>query len=85
MEEVEQKTVSIGDRVTYVDTRGKSHEALVVNVWGPAVYDMEPPAINLVYVSKSMNESDSFGRQIKRESSVVHRIRQSAEANYWEK
>lgn len=76
------KDVQIGDTVTYVDPYGKKHPALVTIVWRRT--DGRAPGINLVYVSDNEAEQDSCGRQIKRETSVVHQSDQPAHGSYWE-
>jgi hypothetical protein len=74
--------MQFGDSVTFVDSVGKEHPALVTNVfgaWGPE----NKPSINLVYVSDDESRTDNFGRQIVRNSSVVHESNQAAHGNYW--
>jgi hypothetical protein len=84
-------TPEVGDRVIYVDTRGKEHHALITAVW-PKEYSgfgkdetssMNFTGLNLVHVSDDEKEQDPFGRQIKREASVCHESVQSAPGNYW--
>ena len=75
--------VEIGDVVTYVDTHGAQHKALVVAVWKGEYPSSTEPGINLVYVSSDSMEQDPFGRQMKRENSVVHKKGQPAPAHYW--
>lgn len=74
------KEVYVGSGVTFVDSKGHEHNALVMCVHGPADQN---PAVNLVYVSSDPERSDGFGRQIERSSSAVHRNSQSAHGNYW--
>lgn len=71
--------MSIGDSVTYYDEFGVPHQAVLTQVWGT-----DPKcAVNLVYVSSDSNETDQYGRQIKRECSVVHKDNQGAHGRYW--
>jgi len=72
--------VFIGKTVTFADSHGLPHDALVTQVWG------EPdakPCINLVHVSMMEEKEDSWGRQIERVSSAVHQDSQTAHGNYW--
>lgn len=74
------KSVSIEDFVIYVDSKGREHNALVTSVNGPSD---QTPSVNLVYISKDEERNDSWGRQIERDSSVVHESNQSAHGRYW--
>lgn len=71
--------VKVGDIVSYYDSYGREHKALVTNVFGE-----NKPAINVVYVSDDENRTDTFGRQIERQTSVVHRDNQYAHGMYWD-
>ena len=75
--------MKIGDVITYVDHVGEAHDAFVTAVWD---LNQEPgyhPSINLVYVSTDEDKKDPYGRQIERDTSVVHKANQSAHGNYW--
>ena len=78
--------VVIGDAVVFVDALGKPHEALVTAVHGPyePVGDGGQPSLNVVYVSDDEKKYDSYGRQIERETSVVHRSSQPAHGMFWQ-
>ena len=78
--------VEIGEAVTFRDTHGRAHNALVTCVHGqtPACSTAPEPAINLLYVSDDSTQTDPYGNQIIRESSVVHKTFQSAHGNFWE-
>ena len=84
---MERKFVNVGDHVIFTDTHRQQHSALVTEVWdgGPDVEQREDslPAINLLYVVEDDSRRDQYGRQIERESSVVHLAMNSAEANCW--
>jgi len=67
----------VGDPIVYVDPKGVKHNALVTAVW-------DKQCINLIYVSGDPQREDSYGRQIERETSIVHAIIQTAPGNYWE-
>lgn len=68
--------VEIGEMVIYVDEKKVTHYALVTAVHGDPE---DKPSINLVYVSGNPAEIDPNGRQISRQSSVVHESNQPAE------
>jgi hypothetical protein len=72
--------MKIGDAVTYVDPKGIEHAALVTANWGG---DAPDPSLNLVYVSDDETQTDNYGRQIGRNTSVVAEARQHAHGNYW--
>ena len=67
-----------GDHIKYVDPKGIEHDALVTMNWSET-------CVNLVYVTLDANETDSYGQQIKRETSVVNKSIQTAPGNYWYK
>lgn len=41
------------------------------------------PSINVVYVSSDKSQTDSYGRQIVRQTSTVHQSGQTAHGRYW--
>ena len=45
----------IGDPVIFVDEKGVEHNALVIHVWDSS--------LNIVYVSPSTDNDDSFGNE----------------------
>lgn len=71
--------MKIGDAVWYVDPIGTQRAALLTAVHGGD----STPCVNLVFVSGDEERHDSYGRQIERESSVVHESNQSAHGNFW--
>jgi hypothetical protein len=82
------KKIQNGRAVTYVDEHGESHAALVTQTWGKdgtKEYDEKNAclSINLAYVSGNLEDTDSYGTQIKRETSVCHQSNQSAPGRYW--
>lgn len=95
MSEVAEKVeilrqVSVTDHVIFVDPLGKRRNALITAVWGepyrqgneedgPIYY----PSVNLVIVTTDDAMSDTYGRQITRTTSVVHKGGQQAHGNYW--
>jgi hypothetical protein len=72
--------VKVGQAVTFVDAHGKTRPALVLRVHGN---EEDDPSINLIYVSGDKSRGDMYGRQIERETSVVHQRNQSSSGMYW--
>lgn len=68
--------VKIGDGVMYVDEFGVERAALVTNVFSST-------CVNLVIVSGDESQGDSYGRQIKRETSQVHKSIQTSPGRFW--
>lgn len=79
--------VKVGDAVIFVDPYGKEHIALVTTSWGGTTVhpgdDGPKPSVNLVFVSEDETKTDQYGRQIERNTSVVHQSNQSAHGMYW--
>jgi hypothetical protein len=73
---MEQRKPQHGDVLVYVDPHREEHNALVTAVHGDK-------CVNLVYVSTDESKHDSYGRQIQRETSCVHRSLQQARGNFW--
>lgn len=74
--------VQIGDTVLYVDSVGGYRNAIVTNTFGG--YGPEgQPSVNLVTTHKDESNSDPYGRQIERFTSVVHLSNQQAPGSYW--
>jgi hypothetical protein len=69
----------IGDPVTFVNPTGKQFSAVVTANWGTG----PTPSINVVYVTDDTAKTDTYGRQIERNTSVVHRSNQAAHGMYW--
>lgn len=74
--------VKVGDTVIYCDPTGVDHTALVTAVW-PGATDLSWPLVNLVYVSGLNTEQDSYGRQIKRQTSLGHKTQNAVHGQYW--
>jgi hypothetical protein len=79
----DQKKVTEGDPVIYVDALGAEHSALVTRVWGPMMGD--EVGLNVVFVNPDEDMNDTYGRQIMRETSVVHKTNQPAHGQYWKR
>lgn len=80
------KKLYVGMPVIYVDHYGQSHAALATAVWGPEDFnpEMDTTCINVVFVDGDEEKTDTWGRQIGRDSSVVHKNAQTAHGNYWD-
>ncbi len=76
-------------KVDYVDEHGIRHSALVSRWWidrdGIEAHKKKhgEPGMNLLFVTEDGSKTDSYGMQIERRTSVVHRSRQAAPGNYW--
>lgn len=74
---MEERIPQTGDSVIYHDPKGAPHPALVTAVWSPI-------CVNVVFVSPSADETDQYGRQIKRETSVTSgKSHGQAHGRYW--
>lgn len=78
----------VGSAVTYVDEFGKEHAALITQRWDGQPVDTDEPiketaAVNLLYVSGDAAETDQYGRQIKRASSVQGESAVTAPGRFW--
>lgn len=86
-----ERKYEIGQHVKYVDEFRKVHDALITIWWLPSEhYQMSDykldcePGCNLLYVSDDPKRDDTYGRQIERDSSVVHKSYQpEAQGRYW--
>lgn len=80
-----EREYKVGQSVVFVDSFGHEHNALVTIWWGLDCYTSSSGELgcNLVIVSKDEQKDDSYGRQIERHTSVVHKSKQSASAFYW--
>lgn len=73
-----------GSVVVYVDSKGVRHNAIVTCVFKREFPERtEKPGLNVVYVSDDPKEGDSYGQQMKRETSVIHQSGQPAHGSYW--
>lgn len=83
---MQRHEVKIGNHVIFTDSHRRQHSALLTAVWGgppESAIPENPPAVNLVYVVDDETRDDPYGRQIERETSVVHRMFNSAGGNCW--
>ena len=74
--------VATGYTVLFFDSLGHPHEAIVTSVFDRGD-GHTPPAVNVVYASPDESKTDQYGRQVERETSVVHRVQQAAHGMYW--
>lgn len=65
-----------GEQIVFIDSFRKKHNALVTAPWSDT-------CVNLLYVSDDEQKSDSYGRQIERETSCVHISLNDAKAMCW--
>jgi hypothetical protein len=72
----------VGTACVYTDEYAVSHPALFTAVWG--IDEQGPVSANVVYVSGEQDERDQYGRQIRRQTSVVRRDRQAAHGRFFE-
>jgi len=77
------RKLAIGDHVIWHDSKGKGHNALVICGFGQDGTPPEESCINVVIASPDPKEDDTYGRQIRRETSQVHKSRQPAHGMYW--
>lgn len=82
-----EKTYEVGAHVVFVDAHRKPHQALVTEWFTPSVAFGPGPSgnygANVVYVSGDPERDDTYGRQIERETSVVHKSYQPAGGVFW--
>jgi len=70
-----ERELKVGQTITFFDEFRVPHDALVTAWWGPT-------CCNLIYVSKDPKKDDTWGNQIERQSSVIHKSAQ-AFGNFW--
>lgn len=74
-------TVKAGDHVIYTDESSVEHHALITAVHGGSA--THPPSLNVVYVDGDAAKTDSYGRQIIRQTSQPHQSSQQAPGRFW--
>lgn len=76
--------MKIGEAVRFTDSNGVEHNALLTSVFDNGDPDTYPtPAVNLCYVSDDAARHDTYGRQMERATSVVHRKSSTVHGNTW--
>ena len=81
MDSKETRTLEVGKHVIYIDPVQKRRDAVVTAVFDKMMGDM--PGCNVVFVHDDEERHDTYGRQIDRETSVVHKSVQPAPGNCW--
>ncbi|PYS52433.1 MAG: hypothetical protein DMF68_01610 [Acidobacteria bacterium] len=71
-----ERTPEVGKTIVFHDAKGQPHDALVTAVWSPT-------CINIVFVSQDALRQDSFGRQIERQTSLLHKGSTPVHGMYW--
>lgn len=90
---MEDRKFEVGAHVIYVDPTGKPRNA-IVNIWwdnyrgvkivdGVLVQGENIPGCNVVFVTDDVQKTDTYGAQLERATSVIHRKNQPAHGNYW--
>lgn len=75
--------LTIGGPCIYTDPKGRDHAAVVTNGFGADGKISKSAAINVAYVSDDTSRTDTFGRQLERETSVQHQSIQTAAGRFW--
>jgi len=90
-----ERQLKAGDPVIFFDQFGLEHNALLTAIHGerytydkgidkdPTVTKVENPSVNLLLISPDTKREDTYGRQIERQSSVVHTFNQGAWGNFY--
>jgi hypothetical protein len=74
-----ERVVNVGDRVIYVDPKGTCFDALVTAIWSR----LPNGCLNLVYVVDNENQTDQYGRQLSRATSMCHKDYMKVHGSYW--
>jgi hypothetical protein len=84
-----KKAIEVGDLVCFIDPTGREFPGLVTAVWKGEYWEKNPdgePGLNIVYVSPDENQTDTYGRQIRRDAtSLVHVAMNPAGRNCWKR
>jgi len=83
-----ERKYEVGAHIKFIDPHRKAHDALVLIWWKepntePYTSDVGEPGCNLVLVDPDPLKDDTYGRQIQRETSVVHISANPAKGNCW--
>ncbi len=72
-----KRELQVGDVVTFVDATGTPHTSLVTAWWSEM-------CCNVVYVAGDPEKKDTYGRQIERNTSLLHKDTMgTAHGMYW--
>lgn len=84
---LDKRRPRVRDSVIYHDSKGSPHNALLTCVFDQDIYGPDDltslPCVNLVYVTEDRARDDSYGRQIVRETSQVHKTSMPTHGHYW--
>lgn len=91
-----EKQLSMGGSVIFFDQFGMEHNALLTNVFGKRevttfkeegaetlTEQISNPCVNVLLVSPDVKREDSYGRQIERQTSVMHYSQSTAWGNFY--
>lgn len=84
-----EREYKVGAHVKWIDPQRRAHDALVLIWWhasqGSHGYESPTgePGCNLVLVDPDPEKDDSYGRQIRRETSMVHLSMNPGRGNCW--
>ena len=76
----------VGETVIWVNEVGLPRPALITAIHGDErEYEgvKHYPCCNLVFTSGDDSKTDPYGRQIERQTSIPHKLEQSAHGFYW--
>jgi len=75
------RELKVGDPVVFIDEGRSKHAAIVTRVW-ESVGGL--PGCNLAFVVGNESQTDQYGRQIERRTSLVHVSQNAAHASAWQ-
>ncbi len=82
-----ERKYRVGEHVVFVNQVSVPRDAVVTIWWsGKPQYAPEnpnEPGCNLAFISGDPSRDDPYGRQMERETSVVHKTNQPAHGFYW--
>jgi hypothetical protein len=83
---MEYRNFQVGSAVVWHDENGQPRPALITAIHGSESNQggiKHYPCVNLVATTIDASKTDPYGRQIERQTSVPHRLEQSAHGRYW--
>jgi hypothetical protein len=81
-----ERRYEVGAHIIYIDEYRRQHNAVVLIWWLPgkdSPYSEDWAACNLVMADPDPQKEDSYGRQIRRETSVPHLTANPAKGCCW--
>lgn len=76
-----KRSTKVGDPVVWHDENGNPHNALIICVFPAQESGMG--LLNIMLPSPDENQEDSYGRQIHRETSCMHKSSSNVHGRYW--